>query len=132
MPNVVEKNPKGEHVIGLLADGGPEGVQDCKRKSPANGEVVASTLDEEGSRHIQVAEMVMEKARRMVEFGEHVDAVGHHVVLLELRVALAVAVVAKLAAVLPPHPEAPRLADGGVKPPLDLGHGSVHFVDLVL
>ena len=35
-------------------------------------EVVASTLDEEASRHIQVAEMVMEKARRMVEFGQHV------------------------------------------------------------
>jgi len=47
-------------------------VTDFKRNTPARVEVVASTFDEEASRHIQVAEMVMEKSRRLVECGEHV------------------------------------------------------------
>ncbi|RLS62247.1 MAG: transcription termination factor Rho [Planctomycetota bacterium] len=60
------------HVIVLLVDERPEEVTDFKRNTPAHVEVVASTFDEEVIRHIQVAEVVMEKARRMVEFGQHV------------------------------------------------------------
>ena len=59
-------------VIVLLVDERPEEVTDFRRNTPDHVEVVASTFDEEASRHIQVAEMVMEKARRYVEFGEHV------------------------------------------------------------
>ena len=60
------------HVIVLLVDERPEEVTDFKRSTPDTVEVVASTFDEEATRHIQVAEMVMEKARRMVEFGDNV------------------------------------------------------------
>ncbi len=60
------------HVIVLLVDERPEEVTDFRRNTPNSVEVVASTFDEEAHRHIQVAEMVMEKARRMVEYGEHV------------------------------------------------------------
>ena len=64
-------------VIVLLIDERPEEVTDFKRNTPESVEVVASTFDEHASRHIQVAEMVMEKARRIVEFG------GNVVVLLD-------------------------------------------------
>jgi len=60
------------HVIVLLVDERPEEVTDFKRNTPDSVEVVASTFDEHATRHIQVAEMVMEKARRMVESGENV------------------------------------------------------------
>ncbi len=60
------------HVIVLLVDERPEEVTDFRRNTPDHVEVVASTFDEEATRHIQVAEMVMEKARRMVEYGDHV------------------------------------------------------------
>jgi transcription termination factor Rho len=60
------------HVIVLLIDERPEEVTDFRRNTPERVEVVASTFDEEATRHIQVSEMVMEKARRMVEFGQHV------------------------------------------------------------
>lgn len=60
------------HVIVLLVDERPEEVTDFKRNTAESVEVVASTFDEHASRHIQVAEMVMEKARRMVEQGEDV------------------------------------------------------------
>jgi transcription termination factor Rho len=60
------------YVIVLLVDERPEEVTDFKRNTPDRVEVVASTFDEEARRHIQVAEMVSEKARRMVEFGENV------------------------------------------------------------
>jgi transcription termination factor Rho len=46
-------------------------VTDFKRNTP-DVEVVASTFDEQSSRHVQVAEVVIEKAKRMVEFGEDV------------------------------------------------------------
>jgi len=59
-------------VIVLLIDERPEEVTDFKRNTPESVEVVASTFDEHASRHIQVAEMVMEKARRIVEFGGNV------------------------------------------------------------
>src|SRR5690606_18240311 len=59
-------------IIVLLIDERPEEVTDFRRNTPEEVEVVASTFDEEAGRHIQVAEMVSEKARRMVEFGENV------------------------------------------------------------
>jgi transcription termination factor Rho len=70
--NAIAANHDGVHVIVLLIDERPEEVTDFRRNTPEHVEVVASTFDEEAIRHIQVAEMVMEKARRMVEFGEHV------------------------------------------------------------
>jgi transcription termination factor Rho len=77
MTNAIATNfpPDGDqptHVIVLLVDERPEEVTDFRRNTPATVEVVASTFDEEATRHIQVAEMVIEKARRMVEYGDHV------------------------------------------------------------
>ena len=43
-----------------------------RQNTPDEVEVVASTFDEQSSRHVQVCDMVIEKSRRMVEFGEHV------------------------------------------------------------
>ncbi|HAI13882.1 MAG TPA: transcription termination factor Rho [Phycisphaerales bacterium] len=59
-------------VIVLLIDERPEEVTDFRQNTPAAVEIIASTFDEQTSRHVQVCEMVIEKARRMVEFGEHV------------------------------------------------------------
>ena len=70
--NAVAANHPDVHVIVLLVDERPEEVTDFRRSTPDTVEVVASTFDEQASRHIQVAEMVMEKARRMVEFGQNV------------------------------------------------------------
>ena len=77
MTNAIATNfpPDGDeptHVMVLLVDERPEEVTDFRRNTPSTVEVVASTFDEEASRHIQVAEMVIEKARRMVEYGDHV------------------------------------------------------------
>ena len=68
----IAENYPNVHVIVLLVDERPEEVTDFKRNTSPSVEVVASTFDEHASRHIQVAEMVMEKARRMVECGEKV------------------------------------------------------------
>jgi transcription termination factor Rho len=58
------------YVIMLLIDERPEEVTDMERQVKAkNCEVISSTFDEPSSRHVQVAEMVLEKAKRMVEFG---------------------------------------------------------------
>ena len=54
-------------LIILLIDERPEEVTDMQRS--VHGEVVASTFDEPASRHVQVAEMVMDKAKRLVEAG---------------------------------------------------------------
>jgi len=61
------------YVIMLLIDERPEEVTDMERnvKGPMC-EVISSTFDEPPSRHIQVSEMVIEKAKRMVEYGQHV------------------------------------------------------------
>jgi transcription termination factor Rho len=61
------------YVIMLLIDERPEEVTDMERqvKGP-NCEVISSTFDEPSARHIQVAEMVIEKAKRMVEYGHDV------------------------------------------------------------
>ena len=58
------------YVIILLIDERPEEVTDMERATKA--EVVSSTFDEPASRHVQVAEMVIEKAKRMVEYGRDV------------------------------------------------------------
>ena len=70
--SAIAQNHDNVHVIVLLIDERPEEVTDFRRNTPDKVEVVASTFDEHASRHIQVAEMVMEKARRLVEFGENV------------------------------------------------------------
>ena len=72
LTNAIATNHPEMHVIVLLVDERPEEVTDFKRSTPDSVEVVASTFDEEATRHIQIAEMVMEKARRMVEFGDDV------------------------------------------------------------
>ncbi len=61
------------YVFMLLIDERPEEVTDMERqvKGP-NCEVISSTFDENSARHVQVAEMVLEKAKRMVEFGTDV------------------------------------------------------------
>ncbi|PCI86309.1 MAG: transcription termination factor Rho [Hyphomicrobiales bacterium] len=57
-------------LIVLLIDERPEEVTDMKRS--VKGEVISSTFDEPASRHVQVAEMVIEKAKRLVEHGRDV------------------------------------------------------------
>ena len=57
-------------LIVLLIDERPEEVTDMKRS--VNGEVVSSTFDEPADRHVQVAHMVLEKAKRLVEYGHDV------------------------------------------------------------
>ena len=67
------KNYSNLYVFMLLIDERPEEVTDMERqvKGP-NCEVISSTFDETPARHIQVAEMVLEKAKRMVEYGRDV------------------------------------------------------------
>ena len=61
------------YVIMLLIDERPEEVTDMERQVKGdNCEVISSTFDEPAARHIQVSEMVIEKAKRMVEFGRDV------------------------------------------------------------
>ena len=61
----IEKNSPESKLMVLLVDERPEEVTDMKRS--VRGEVVASTFDEPPSRHVQVAEMVIAKAKRLVE-----------------------------------------------------------------
>ncbi len=63
--NSISKNHPEVYLIVLLIDERPEEVTDMQRS--VNGEVISSTFDEPASRHVQVAEMVMEKAKRFVE-----------------------------------------------------------------
>jgi transcription termination factor Rho len=71
--NSILTNHPDAYVMVLLIDERPEEVTDMERsvKGPT-AEVISSTFDEPASRHIQVAEMVIEKAKRMVEFGKDV------------------------------------------------------------
>ena len=62
--SIMRNNPDC-HLIVLLIDERPEEVTEMERR--IRGEVVASTFDEPPSRHVQVAEMVIEKAKRLVE-----------------------------------------------------------------
>ena len=66
----IEVNHKEIYLIVLLIDERPEEVTDMQRT--VNGEVVSSTFDEPASRHVQVAEMVIQKAKRLVESGRDV------------------------------------------------------------
>jgi len=61
----ISKNHPEVYLIVLLIDERPEEVTDMDRT--VNGEVISSTFDEPASRHVQVAEMVIEKAKRLVE-----------------------------------------------------------------
>ncbi len=70
MANSITYNHKDAYVIILLIDERPEEVTEMKRATSA--EVISSTFDEPASRHIQIAEMVIEKAKRMVEYGNDV------------------------------------------------------------
>ena len=63
--NSISKNHPEVYLIVLLIDERPEEVTDMQRN--VNGEVISSTFDEPANRHVQVAEMVIEKARRLVE-----------------------------------------------------------------
>ncbi len=72
MTKAITKNYPGVKIIVLLVDERPEEVTDFRRQTEAKVEVVASTFDEQSGRHVQVCEMVLEKARRMVEFGDDV------------------------------------------------------------
>jgi transcription termination factor Rho len=63
--NSVTANDKSIHKIVLLIDERPEEVTDMARSVDA--EVISSTFDEPAQRHVQVAEMVIEKAKRLVE-----------------------------------------------------------------
>jgi transcription termination factor Rho len=70
MANAVTANNPEAKLIILLIDERPEEVTDMERSVEA--EVVASTFDEPADRHVQVSEMVIEKAKRMVEAGDDV------------------------------------------------------------
>ncbi len=72
MTKAISKNFSKAKIIVLLVDERPEEVTDFRRNVTGGVEVVASTFDEQSHRHVQVAEMVIEKAKRMVEFGDDV------------------------------------------------------------
>ena len=68
--NAISANHPEAYVIILLIDERPEEVTDMRRHTTA--EVISSTFDEPATRHIQIAEMVTAKAKRMVEYGKDV------------------------------------------------------------
>ena len=68
--NAITTNHPEVYLIVLLIDERPEEVTDMERS--VKGEVVSSTFDEPADRHVQVAEMVMDKAKRLVEYGRDV------------------------------------------------------------
>jgi len=70
MANSITRNHPDVKVIVLLIDERPEEVTDMERSVKA--EVISSTFDEPPSRHLQVARIVLEKAKRLVEYGHDV------------------------------------------------------------
>ena len=70
--NALSTNHPEVRLIVLLIDERPEEVTEMKRKTAEDVEVISSTFDEPASRHCQVAEVVIEKAKRLVEYGEDV------------------------------------------------------------
>jgi len=68
--NAIEKNNPEAVLLVLLIDERPEEVTDMIRS--VKGEVISSTFDEPPERHVQIAEMVIEKARRLAESGQDV------------------------------------------------------------
>jgi transcription termination factor Rho len=71
MAHAVEVNDPDVHVIVLLIDERPEEITDFRR-SVTRGEVIASSADLSAENHIAVAEIVAERARRLIECGQHV------------------------------------------------------------
>ena len=73
---IISNNPEC-YIIVLLIDERPEEVTEMQRSVGARGaEVVASTFDEPPARHVQVADMVIEKAKRLVEHKRDVVFIG--------------------------------------------------------
>src|SRR5438045_7274206 len=68
--NSITTNHPEVTLIVLLIDERPEEVTDMQRS--VDGELISSTFDEPATRHVQVAEMVIEKAKRLVEHGKDV------------------------------------------------------------
>ncbi len=68
--NAIAKNHPEVYLMILLIDERPEEVTDMKRS--VNAEVIASTFDEPADRHVKIANIVLEKAKRMVECGHDV------------------------------------------------------------
>ena len=68
--NSITTNHPDTYLIVLLIDERPEEVTDMERS--VKGEVISSTFDEPADRHVQVAELVLEKAKRLVEHKRHV------------------------------------------------------------
>ncbi|MEE9170520.1 MAG: transcription termination factor Rho [bacterium] len=68
--NAVTRNHPEIHLLVLLIDERPEEVTDMKRS--VDGEVISSTFDEPAERHVHVAGMVLEKSKRLVEYGKDV------------------------------------------------------------
>ena len=69
--SIIRNNPEVQLII-LLIDERPEEVTDMIRSVSDHAEVVSSTFDEPPERHVQIAEMVIEKAKRMVEYKKDV------------------------------------------------------------
>ena len=67
--SISNNHPETKRIV-LLIDERPEEVTDMKRN--VNAEVISSTFDEPPERHVSVADMVLQKAKRMVEFGDDV------------------------------------------------------------
>jgi len=70
--NAVSINHPEVKLIVLLIDERPEEVTEMERRTAEDVEVISSTFDEPAGRHCQVAEMVIEKAKRLTEYGEDV------------------------------------------------------------
>ncbi|MFM2118753.1 MAG: transcription termination factor Rho [Pseudomonadota bacterium] len=70
LAHAITYNHPDAHMIVLLVDERPEEVTEMQRT--VRGEVISSTFDEPAARHVQVAEMVIERAKRLVELGKDV------------------------------------------------------------
>ncbi|NNF03736.1 MAG: transcription termination factor Rho [Rhodothermales bacterium] len=68
--NAITTNHPEVHLIILLVDERPEEVTDMRRN--VKGEVIASTFDQEAEKHVEVSEIVLQKAKRLVEAGQDV------------------------------------------------------------
>jgi len=99
--NAMSTNHPEVKLIVLLVDERPEEVTEMERKTADDVEVISSTFDEPAARHCQVAEGVIEKAKRMVEYGQDV------VILLDSITRLARAYNSEM-------PHSGRILTGGV------------------
>jgi len=72
MANAITLNHPEVKLIVLLIDERPEEVTEMARRTAEDVEVISSTFDEPASRHCQVAEIVIDKAKRLVEYGQDV------------------------------------------------------------